>query len=452
MAADRIVINKSKALGSRIVAMAEAIATIRNNVKEYNGCANHGVAAGDYTVFINDFGCSTGDAPSLASAPAGKWEGRNFERFPIFPYVDSAKVANVRLTLESGVPISTTSQSNKKTFYATPYYGNFLPIWNGSSWQDIEFSELTFPSTYVPGSLTGNVTSGSAVVTNISDTSELVVGQEFGDGTYLVSATTITSIDSSSQIHVSTNATGTASGVSFAVNLYGTNTSPTAFDVFCFDSGAGVPKLCVSKPWASTTARTDAISKKNGVYVNTNDLTGRLTAISANKATYLGTITKAVIGGFGFSDSFSERDVWNYFNRKLRPMYAIDANDTWNYSTAAYRQANAASQNQLNFVRGLDEDEAMANVFASVVSSGATARLCKAGIGLDSYTVNSAVVFDGRGVTTARADLKAAYVGYPGLGYHYLAWLEYGGGVDTQTWTGDRGGDAQCGIYGSVWC
>ena len=49
-----------------------------------------------------------------------------------------------RLTLESGVPISSSAQANKTTLYFTPYKGNLLYIYDGvSAWVAFHFSELS---------------------------------------------------------------------------------------------------------------------------------------------------------------------------------------------------------------------------------------------------------------------------------------------------------------------
>jgi hypothetical protein len=54
-----------------------------------------------------------------------------------------ALVANGRLTLESGVAISTTDQTAKTSIYFTPYQGNRIGLYDGSMWQAYSFSELT---------------------------------------------------------------------------------------------------------------------------------------------------------------------------------------------------------------------------------------------------------------------------------------------------------------------
>ena len=49
-----------------------------------------------------------------------------------------------RLTLETGVPVSTTDQANKTTLYFTPYAGNQVGLYDGSSaWTTLSFAELS---------------------------------------------------------------------------------------------------------------------------------------------------------------------------------------------------------------------------------------------------------------------------------------------------------------------
>jgi len=48
-----------------------------------------------------------------------------------------------RLTLESGVPVSTTDQVDKTTLYYTPHIHNRVPIYNGTIWESLVFAELS---------------------------------------------------------------------------------------------------------------------------------------------------------------------------------------------------------------------------------------------------------------------------------------------------------------------
>jgi len=48
-----------------------------------------------------------------------------------------------RLTLESGVPVSSTDQTAKTILYFTPYNGNVIGLYDGSQWDLFTFSELS---------------------------------------------------------------------------------------------------------------------------------------------------------------------------------------------------------------------------------------------------------------------------------------------------------------------
>ena len=48
-----------------------------------------------------------------------------------------------RLTLESGVPVSTTNQTAKTTVYFTPYIGTNISLYDSGDWDIFTFSELS---------------------------------------------------------------------------------------------------------------------------------------------------------------------------------------------------------------------------------------------------------------------------------------------------------------------
>lgn len=58
-----------------------------------------------------------------------------------------------RLTLQSNMPVTNTDQAAKSTLYFTPYNGNQISLYNGTSWSKTPFSELNLSlSGYVPNS------------------------------------------------------------------------------------------------------------------------------------------------------------------------------------------------------------------------------------------------------------------------------------------------------------
>ncbi len=228
---------------------------------------------------------------------------------------------------------------------------------------------------------------------------------------------------------------------------------------FFLDYNAGAPRVVTGPAWTNDTTRADAISRDAtyGYYVNTTAMTGRVSnnggtvSLSAGAALYLGTIRCAANGQT--EDSAAKRFVWNMFNRVPRPMRVVDSTDAWSYASATIRQARANAVNQLDMVRGLDED----SVICTVLSRFANDTVNQAGfvhIGLDSTTTPATgCLMNGGGSATVLHAMptQAHWVGHPGLGRHFLAWLESSSG-GTSTFSGDAGAPTyvQSGIGGEV--
>lgn len=184
-------------------------------------------------------------------------------------------------------------------------------------------------------------------------------------------------------------------------------TTATVYDVYAYWTGAAIALELVA--WSSGTARATALTTQDGILVKNGDTTRR----------YMGSIRTTGVSG-QCADSASNRFLWNLYNQVDRFLVVTDDTNQWNYTTAAWRQANGAAANQVNFIIGLAEVliEAEAVHMHSGGATGAT------GIGLDSTSTNSAQV---RGVgASGFTPIHAKYTGYPAIGYHYLAWLEWG--------------------------
>lgn len=220
----------------------------------------------------------------------------------------------------------------------------------------------------------------------------------------------------------------------------GTISDATNYDVFLYDN-SGTVAIDTLVAWTNATTRATAITLQDGVYVKDGATTRR----------YVGTIRTTATTTT--EDSLAKRFVWNMHHRVPRPMRVWDTTDTWTYSTATLRQANGSTANQLAFVRGVNEDAASASVSANVVNSTSSVRYVRVAVGLDSTTApaSDSNVSSGACTDTVTPALLCNYTGLPGLGYHYLAWLEKGHGADRQTWRGDAGQtDLNLGINGTV--
>lgn len=301
-----------------------------------------------------------------------------------------AGAAGGRLTLATSTPVTTTDQTAKTTVYYTPYINNLLPIYDGAAWTATVFSELS-----------------------------LALDSDAGHTGY--------------------------------------HQSGKLFDLFVFND-SGTLRLGTGPAWSSDTAQSAAVARVSGRWVNNASIQLRwgtgatdLSTVAANLATWVGTFR--MTAGGQTEDSAAKRFLWNLYNRVPRPMRAIDTTDSWSYTTATIRQANNAAANQLDFVRGLDEDAVEATAiarWANDTSGGIGFTM----IGLDATNASatgSLFVSGSAAAANAVVTSHASYRGFPGVGRHFLAWLEKGNGSGTHTWSGDGGGTVtQSGINGMV--
>jgi hypothetical protein len=203
-------------------------------------------------------------------------------------------------------------------------------------------------------------------------------------------------------------------------------TTNTMYDIFVYDS-SGLTLEAVA--WTNDTTRATALAVQDGVYVK-NGATGRR---------YVGSFRTTAVSG-QTEDSFLKRTLWNYYNRVDRPFRVFDATNSWNYTTAAYQMANSPAENRCFMVIGVSEDAVVANL-QGMASNTSTTVSCQIAIGLDSTTAFATGCTPGVVIIAIASQLHglvSQYRGYPGIGYHYLAWLERSQAIGTTTWAGDN--------------
>lgn len=322
---------------------------------------------------------------------------RGLDGFPRSePVTGVNRAGQGRLTLVTADPVPAADQTAQTTIYYTPYVGELVPIYT-TLWRMKVFSELS-----------------------------LALDSDSGHTGY--------------------------------------HQSGKNFDLFVVRDAAGKLSLGTGPAWTSDTARgtgagTTELQRVNGLRTNKNSMALRLGSaaasvvnVAAGQGTYAGTMRASANGQT--EDSLAKRFLWNTESRVPRPMKVLESTDSWTYSTTTWRQKNNSTANQLALVRGLNEDNvfATANIFMS--SSTATYRIGGVSIGLDSTTVFDTNCLPVRiqGNSSFALAGTSTYFGLPGLGYHFLASLEHGGGTDTQTHYGDNGADGfiQSGIQGEV--
>ena len=212
------------------------------------------------------------------------------------------------------------------------------------------------------------------------------------------------------------------------------------YDLFVWDD-SGTLRCTRGPAWTSDTGRgtgvgTTELVRVSGVWMNTVAITN---GPGASRGTYVGTVRSN--GSSQIDDSLTNRHVWNTYNRVQRAMRRLETVDSWSYSTDTYQQANASSSNQLAIVRGLDEDTVAATILAACVNTVGAVNPA-VGVGLDSTTATATGGINGLKALSVAAiadQVMGTWTGYPGLGYHFLAWLERVTATGTTTWYGDAG-------------
>ena len=132
---------------------------------------------------------STGSAISFTSA-AKVYVVETAERIRRETIASQAIIPGGRLTLESGVPVSTTDQTAKTTIYYTPYIHNIIPLWDGAAWVPTVFAEKSMALGTVTAALCydvfGYLNAGELVIEKLAWTSATAraTGISLQDGRY----------------------------------------------------------------------------------------------------------------------------------------------------------------------------------------------------------------------------------------------------------------------------
>lgn len=294
-----------------------------------------------------------------------------------------------RLTLTSGAPVLASGVSAGTSVYYTPYIGELVPIYNGTSTVPTEFSELTLT---------------------------LVASH---------AASTIYDVFVFSNNGVLTLATGPAWSNSGA----GTGAR---------GSGAGTTQISrLNGLWVNTVSMTG----RNG---------STTYSIDANRATYLGSIFMDGSNGqlschtaYGQSRKWG---VWNAYNRVPIYLQAGDSTSSWTLSAnTAIRASRNDTANSLTVFCGLAE-ETFDLAFRQSIQGGGT-HITTVGIGFNSTAAFSDLtdVHNGAGSLvdgTIVANSVAASFQFPVLGISTVTSLErvtsYTNGTATFNGTASR--------------
>jgi len=267
-----------------------------------------------------------------------------------------------RLTLQTLTPVMTTTQSAKTTIYYTPYCGNQIGLYDGSSVVVTAFAEL---SNLTAQSSTGKAGPAAVAASSVYD---LFVWNDAG---------TVRLTRGPAWTNDTTRSAGTA-------------------------------LVMVNGLLLNNATITNGPAASRGTYVGT---------VRSNSSSQIDWI----LGATAASGTAGFLGVWNAYNRRQVMSRTSDATDSWTTNTGnAWVGVNGSSGNRCSFVTGLAEDGYFSSLSGRVDATNATMR----GIGLNigtSPVPGSTILIPGG---SSGAFWTAILTGAPVLGFNYLQALE----------------------------
>lgn len=206
----------------------------------------------------------------------------------------------------------------------------------------------------------------------------------------------------------------------------GSVTADLPYDIFAYDNSG---TLALEKlAWAAPgTSRATDVTFQDGRLCKSGDKT-RL---------YLGTFAPYSTTQVRVTSSSCR--LWNMYNRALRPLYAGETTDSWNYTTATWREINSGSTTGTSRVEcvvgySIEATRAVHHAYCSNSSGANVGR----GIGISDATANSAQI-TAAGAGSVGIGTTAHFLKFLPIGYVVLVALEISQATGTTTWYGDAG-------------
>jgi len=289
-----------------------------------------------------------------------------------------------RISFSSGVRVHSTTVSAQGTIYYGPYAGPHVPIYNGTGWHNVFMT---------------------AELSNIAANA----------------------------------ATGNAGPAAVAASK--------VYDLFVWESSAGVLTLTRSPAWTNDTTRGfNAPSFQDGIPLNTDAITNGPAAL---RGTWVSTVRSNgsstfdfIFGGSAAGGTAAFFGLWNVHNRRIVTTTVTDSNATWTQSSATVGALDAGGtgsglNNRATFVSGIAEDSILASLMTCIFPATSAGANGAAGLVLDATNA-----FDKRGfVESQAASQMAASVTVtntyaPQLGAHFIQAVQAGDGSTTTLFTG----------------
>jgi hypothetical protein len=208
-------------------------------------------------------------------------------------------------------------------------------------------------------------------------------------------------------------------------------TASKPYDIWAYNNGGAV--ALASTVWTNATTRATALATVDGVLCKTG----------ATQYRYIGTIymdagSKLQIT-FGLTPAAGGSApmlyVYNEYNKVIATFESMDSTNSWAYTTTSYQAKNNNVNNAFKFINGNILNISV-NGTGAGTNTGANAS-CYVGLGIDSATVNSAILNPTNQPTANYPAVTSFALGYnAAVGYHYIQEIELG--QANQTFLGDN--------------
>lgn len=313
------------------------------------------------------------------------------QNFHILNLVQSAATSTPSVTPQgylnllgnsNGGPIQGTTDITAATsIFYSPYVGNQIPIWNGSSYSILNFSELTL------------------------------------------------ALNASSQL----------SNTAYDACVFNNNGSPTiVFGPAWSNSAGGTGNRGTGNGSAQ-------ITRQNGILVNAvtwnvNNGTNTFT-IQPLQCTYVGSVlidgTAGQVSDYRTYGQSRKFGTWNQYNRVPITMLVGDSNANWTYATATIRPSNGSTANSMSVFTGNPEEVAQCTFTQKILNNTASTDTDTIGMGLNSTTAFSGTQGN-IGNIGQNANPVAVLTVQPSIGLNTITSLELTPAVGTSTFSGTQ--------------
>lgn len=341
--------------------------------------------------------------------------------------ITTAGFNNFRLSLTTGVSVTTSDVVNAQTIYCTPHSGNVISLYDGAKWVLYESNEFSLAlGTLAAGNYdvfcyanAGVPTLEFLAWTNSTTRATAIVQQnginvKSGDATRRLLGSFRNAGNLTSTVTISN---GTPCTITWNSNEV-VNNMPIVFTTTgALPSGlvAGTTYYVASLGLIDTNTF-NVSATPGGALINTT------TAGSGTHTCTVPTYTEA---------SKLNMFLSNVDNQVVYDLYRFESTTSWTYTTVSYRQSRNNRANQFNIIQAIDNiifihsQQRVANSTANIQSLPA--------LGLDSTTTAVSTYPMNQPATYINLS-NVQYIGRTGIGSHYIAAMEFSAATGTCTW------------------